>query len=268
MAKIIHEGNVYQEVSLTMFHEREVQDQLASRANLVFPGYIYAEFMPLVTTGTDSAKPDFILVENEYRSWVVGEVEMVRHDLTNHVLRQVQVFLNGEYGEKHVHYALHQCSSLNEKRLRLLIESISPSVLVVADSPDVAWKTVINGQGAKMAVFEVFRRHNSADLIFRVNGDIPEVHGDFITTLKFDRSLRRLLRINTPSGLAAENGNKIEIEYNGMITEWVVMIAEDKAWLNPVGHPDMPDDATFMLGTTSEGYLRMEVAKNAAHNRS
>ena len=102
MARIIHRSEVYTEVSLSLFHEREVQAQISeSRADVLFPGYFYVEFEGTIRTLDDSAKPDFVLIEKEYRRWYIGETEMYRHNLHRHVLRQVRVFRNGEYTDSH-----------------------------------------------------------------------------------------------------------------------------------------------------------------------
>lgn len=241
-----------------MFHEREVQDQIASRAALIFPGYHYAEFMGLIKSSTDSAKPDFVLVEQDYRRWYVGEVEMVRHDLTGHVLRQVRVFRDGEFNSEHVPGIIRHNPRLDAARLSLLIENVPPTVLVVVDKMDLAWSTAINSEGAKLTVFEVFREIDSSNLIFRVNGYSPEIMGNFLSKCSSDRSLPRLLRVLTPSSLPAKEGDRLEIVFDDLLTEWVLMVGEDKAWLNPVGHLEIPRDSSLDLYVTENGRLRLE----------
>lgn len=265
MAKIIRHGLVYEEISLTMFSEREVQDAISSRADLIFPGYYYCPFSATISVEDDSAQPDFVLIEKEYRIWYIGEVEMVRHSLTGHVLRQVRIFLRGDYNEKHVDHILNKRPDLDAGRLQLLIDNVQPTVLVMADKLDDVWKSVIREEGAKLAVFEMFR-HGQADLIFRVNGDTPETLGRIISLCQLDRSLPRLLLLETPSGVPAVNGQRIELEYEGIISECVYMIGEGKGWLNPVGHLNLPQNARFALSLVGNNRLRMEVF-NATQRR-
>lgn len=241
-----------------MFRESEVQDAFAARARLVFPGYQYARFDGLVTADDGSNRPDFVLIEDQYRRWYVGEVEMVRHDLFGHVLRQIRTFLDGTYGEQHARAIAEHGRGFDEKRLQLMVDTVPPGVLVLADKMDESWRSAIHGEGAKLAVFEIFRRDRSADLIFRVNGDSLEVPDTLLTYCELDRSLRRLIRLRVPSSVNARDGEHIEIEYNGISSEWVYMVAEDKAWLNPVANLDLPRDTLFALSATSSNRLRLE----------
>jgi len=267
VAKIFLNEEVYQEVSLDLFPEREVQSALASRAKLIFPGYHYAHFNALITCQEESAKPDFILIENNYRKWHVGEVEMIRHDLINHVLRQIRVFVGGEYGPKHVKAVVNRFPELDAKRIQLLIENEPPGVLVIADRMDTQWQTAIHNEGAKMGIFEIFRRGTSSDLLFRVNGDSPEVP-DILSICEPDLSMPRLLRVKSPASIPAKDKQKLDIEFQGRLTEWKYMLAEDKAWLNPIGYPLTKMEYIYSLYVGNDGILKLEGKPNATHSRT
>jgi hypothetical protein len=258
VAKIIYRNEVYQEISLKMFLESEVQDAFASRAHLVFPGYNYSRFDAIIRYENDSARPDFVLIEQGYRAWYIGEIEMVRHDLFGHVLRQIRVFVSGEYGVEHLKQIIDRRPDLDQTRLQLLVETVQPTVLVLSDKMEESWKTAIHSEGAKMAVFEIFRREQSADLLFRVNGYEPEIPGVFLSHCEFDRSLPRLLRVLIPAGVPAVHGQKLVIEYEGILSEWVYVVADDKAWLNPIGYPDLPRDIRYRLNLVPNGKLKLE----------
>lgn len=260
MARLVVGNQVFHEVDLGCFHEHEVEAALKARAHLLYPGFQFVAFTATVEDGHNARQPDFLLIEQEYRSWWVGEVEMINHSLYDHVLPQVQVFRDGVYEGRHAAAAASKSTWVDESRLGLLIASERPGVLVIANRFDAQWQTTLRAEGVELGVFEMFRREDLTEFIFRANGFAPEAPGERLTLLEVDRSIERLVRLGTPSALPA-SATKIQIDVNGAMTDWTISVHGDKGWLRAEGGHRLERDAKYELIRGLDGRLRMEKAE-------
>lgn len=258
MAKILVGTKQYYEVNLGCFHEPEIQEVITSKSSYIYPGFYYANFDVAVNSEYGTNKPDFLLVESDYRSWWVGEIELIDHSLNGHVLPQIRTFRDGTYNQIHVSYAVNKNDQIDSIRFGVLIETIRPNILVVLDRYNEEWESAIKFEGAKLGIFEMFRRKDIADFIFRINGFIPQSFGDMLTFVEVDPWIHRLLRVEIPSALPGHNGDVIPISINSVVSDWKIQMYEDKAWLNPIGGHILEVGTKYSLKKTSDDSLILE----------
>ncbi len=261
MSKIIDGSKQYYEVNLGSFHEPEIQRVIASKSNDIYPGFFYAPFEVLINSEYGSNKADFLLVECEYRSWWVCEVELLHHSLHEHVLPQIKTFRDGIYDEKHVEYATKKNHQIDPIRFRVLIETEHPGILVVVNRYDREWDLAIKYEGAELGIFELFRLSDRAEYIFRINGYTPHSPGELLTYVEVDQGMRRLLRVFTPSALPGHHGDIIHVAMNGVVSDWKIQLYADKAWLNPLGGHNLQADSRYKLKRSPEGTMIFETER-------
>src|SRR4051812_24691321 len=98
---------------------------------MLFPGFVAVPFKSIVSSDSGSARADYALIENGYRSWWVVEVELSTHSLHGHVIPQVSVLANARYGADEARLLAARASHLEERRLVSLMKGLPPRVLVV-----------------------------------------------------------------------------------------------------------------------------------------
>src|SRR5260370_3290004 len=115
--------------------------------------------MPFKTTISSEhgdSKPDFALVDRQYRRWWVVEVELAHHPLS-HVAWQVSVFASGGYGDSHASYLAGQSAAVNRDALAQMMRGAPPGGLVIVNAPASEWSRSLARWGALLAVVETFR---------------------------------------------------------------------------------------------------------------
>jgi hypothetical protein len=259
MPRLLLREAVFEAVSQDAFWESELQAVLAVRSETVFPGFWYVPFQCKVHSEHGPPhEPDFMLVEKEYRSWWVVEMESVRHSLVEHVLRQVKCFRDGVYGPEHTEYACARNPNLDPIRLSYLIDSTRPGILVVADKHRHRWEVELAREHVELSIFQAYRRVDRADYIFSVDGFAPEGGSELLTKLRCDPFMPRMLQLRNPAVLEGPSGRKLEIFFEGELSAWILTLAEDKGWLqSKSGHVFEPD-ATYALVQTAQAILRIE----------
>lgn len=269
MARIIRNSEVYNEVSLSLFRENEVQRAMASRAHLLFPGYIYSRFTARVHSPEHGYKiPDFALIEEGYRRWYVGEVELVKHSLFNHVIPQVQTFREAEYSDEHVNSVLKYTPGLDSKRLKLLFANTPPVVMVVANRLKPNWAEALHSNGALLSLFEIFRLDDTSEFIFRINGDNVDTFATHLSKCRILESFKQVIEVFTPSSIPFCDNEKIVVVYNGIESDWVFRIVDTKGWLIPVRGSDFPIEKTFALSLGQEKRLHLIPIAHATPRRN
>ncbi|MBC7488848.1 MAG: hypothetical protein H7240_01245 [Glaciimonas sp.] len=242
---------------------------MASRAQILFPGYIYTRFTAEVYSAEHGYKiPDFALIEQGYRRWYIGEVERAQHPLHSHVLPQVHTFREGEYGPSHVKSVLKYTPSLDEERLKLLFANTPPTVIVVVNRPNQVWAEAMHSSNALLSIFEIFRLGDSAEFVFRINGDNVNTFDTQLSYCVVDESFKQAIRVLTPAAVPFSDGSKIPVVYNGIESEWVFRIFGLKGWLIPVNKSDFPPEKNFSLNLGQEQRLHLISTPNAAQRRN
>ena len=242
---------------------------MASRAHLLFPGYTYSRFTAQIYSEEHGYKiPDFILIEEGYRRWYIGEVELAKHSLYKHVLPQVQTFREGEYTDAHVQSVLKHTPSLDAKRLQLLFANTPPTVIVVVNRIKQNWVEAIHSNGALLSLFEIFRLGDSPDFIFRINGDNVDTFATHLSNCQVAESFRQVIEVLIPSAVPFSDNTKIPVVYNGIESDWVFRVIETKGWLIPVRGSDFPTEKSFSLILGQEQRLHLIPTPYAAPRRN
>jgi len=246
MAKLLVGNNWYDSVSQGQY-ETDFEALVTSRAHLLFPEFRTVSFKSLIETESDARKPDIALVDKNYRSWWVVEVEMSRHSLQGHVLPQVEVFANGKYGPNHAEYLCEKCPELELEPLIEMIKGAQPRVLVIVDQNCPDWVDPLRQYDAILNVVEIFRSSRN-EHILRVNGESPASTPDHVlTTCRLDPLIPRLLKVDSPALLAARGGNNFLIHFAGGVTEWERFGSSDTVWLCPVSRNPLTTNVNYQI---------------------
>lgn len=263
MARLLIKGEWYEKVAPTALYEGEFETIFLQHVEKVFPEFVVAPFKCLVTSEYGVHKPDLALIDRRYRSWWVIEVELAHHALSSHVLPQVRVFATGEYGDPHAKYLCDQSTELDPSRVRDMLRGQPPQVLVVVNAPCPDWVPILRPYGALVTVFEVFRSRLDRQ-VYRVAGEHPDLPTDVLTECEFDRSLPKFLKVLSPAVLPCNDGETVHLTYDGSLTVWKRVDAEDSVWLIPAGPNPLSThgryqiirDESGRLGIRSSGFER------------
>jgi hypothetical protein len=198
----------------------------------LFPGWHVVPFKADVHAEFGVKRPDLALVDFEYRAWWVVEVELAHHSLRAHVLPQVEVLVSGRYDNDHASHLLAQQPALDENGLRDLIRGAPPEVLVVVNLPRPEWVAPLRQRGAMLSIVEVFRS-DRLDHALRVNGEQPRPPADVVSVCHRIELIQRLMQLDSPGGLGGQNGDRFQIEFEGLETIWVRVDMADRVCLAP-----------------------------------
>jgi hypothetical protein len=196
-----------------------------------------------------------VLIDHEYREWIIVEVELEHHRLQGDVLDQVVKFAAGDYRKAHADYLLQKYHELDADKLTALITGTQPRISVFVPMQKPEWWRVLLQYNATIAVIEVWQDDTGRSLL-RINGDQPTVKSsEFLTNLFRDRNLSKGLKVENPAVLP--NSDEIQILINGMASEWSIIKSKTNAWLMPKGKYPLEDLSALSFKLTlssSEGY--------------
>lgn len=257
MAKLVVGDREYQSISSTAFYESEYEALVLRNAPLLFPDLLVVPFKPLVESETGRARPDLALIDKHYRRWWVVEVELAHHPLGAHVLPQVAILANATYGDDIAEYLSLQSSDLDPARLATMMRGSQPQVLVVVNKSVPDWTQPLSLFGAILAIVEVFRSDRNHHAL-RLNGDYPDIPADFLSALRFDPNIPRLMIVESPAALEVPTDSTIEIDFEGSITEWTRITAKDVVWLNPVRSNPLTLGKRYVLARDEAGQMKFE----------
>jgi len=260
VAKLIVGRREYQSISSTAFYESEYEALVLGNAHLLFPDHVVVPFKPLVESEFGRAKPDLALIDRRYRKWWVVEVELAHHPLAGHVLPQIAVLADAEYGAGVATYLSLQSSDLDSGRLENMMRGSQPQVLVVVNKAVPQWLQPLSAYGAILAIVEVFRSDRNEHAL-RMNGDYPDIPTDLVSTLRFDPNMPRLMIVDSPGALDIAGHGAFEIDFEGSITEWTRITTRDRVWLNPLKTNPLPMGQRYALTRGDDGQLRLEKAR-------
>jgi hypothetical protein len=231
MARILVNGDWYEQVAPTAFYESEFEAVLLNQAPTLYPEFFSTEFKTLVTNEQgDSAKADLALIDRQYREWWVVEVEMGHHSLDGHVLPQVRTLATGVYGRAHAEYLAARSKQLDVESVHTLMKGRQPRVLVVVNTPKPEWVDALARYDALLAVFELFR--SSLDKhVYRVNGQHPSSSPDVVSDFYCDLLLPNFAVVAAPAALGVPPKGSVTIRFGSGVTDWERVDAQDKVWL-------------------------------------
>ena len=233
MTRLLVGGRWYDQVAPTALYEADFERVVLQQGSLLYPDYHLIPYKVRVCSDQGVAMPDAALIAKDYRAWWIVEVEMAHHSLHRHVLPQVETLAHGYYDQTHVDYVCQQMPCLDPGRARDVIIGKPPRVLVIVNSPAEEWVQPLRLYNALLAVVEVFRSDTN-QVIFRVNGEHPGPLTEVISECYIDQMLPSFLVVEAPGALGVKHSETLTIRYNGCITEWKRLDAQERVWLIPV----------------------------------
>jgi hypothetical protein len=184
MARVLFpDGGIwYDELKAVGYYgESDLERFILQHVTSLFPSFYVFPFkkdVPHRTTGR-SKRPDLAMIRRDFKKWGIIEIELAHHNLA-HVLDQTECFANGTYNGREVAlYVKEQLRKYCQKiagfdRLRTLIASELPNILVIADADDATWQTSLKNVPADLCVFEIFRS-SRGHYLYRTFGGYPTV---------------------------------------------------------------------------------------------
>jgi len=235
--------------------EREIQQHV----NSLFPDFYVFPFKASVTSRTtgQTNKPDLAMVRRDFRAWGVIEVELSEHDV-RHVLEQTRCFADGNYNApeiaEYVNRQMFRHCGINVKinRLRKLIGSELPTVLVIADADEADWQEQLRAAGIDLCIFQIFKSAHGTH-IYRAHGDYPVVPAK-VAQCRRHPSLPNMLEIiGNFEFKKLPRHNQIDIVFNSTLTRWAVVTDEKKnRYLQFIGKANpLSPNATYCLFSDS-----------------
>lgn len=229
MPRVVYRGSGFERVPSTSWLEKEFENLVYQRSMEIFPRWIPARFTASVSAHGETKRPDLALIDPHYRAWWVVEVELQHHPLRAHVLPQIRVFAEGDYGAKHADWLAEHNPHLDRDRLRAMLQGEPPSVLGVVDAPGTGWEYDFDIYRAKLAIVEPFR-DAAGEYLLRVNGYQPEPAGQVLTRCR--RELTRLWSVESPAALPKlAIDHPMQISFQGEVAIWEVLIVGGRPML-------------------------------------
>ena len=252
MPKLFHKGEWFYELSPTAFLETEFERLLVQNSEVIQLGSWIIPYKRTVYDGEDSARADLAIVSNDYREWVVVEVEMNRHSLQGHVIPQVRTLRGAAYSSEDAAYLATKNQALDAEKLDEMMKGLPPDILVIVNKPDDEWKRELRRYGVQMMVFEIFRSKMNR-YVFSIDGDLPHLARNIITQLEFDPLLPRFLIVASPAALEFKNGECIPIFFEDQMMEWERIDSQNSCYITPLGRMPLSKGQKYALIKVESG---------------
>jgi hypothetical protein len=236
MATIFRRNVRFDEVASASL-EQEYEDLLAGNAHALFPEFVFVPFKIAVSNGFGTRKADYALVEREYRTWWVVEVELAHHPFNGHVLPQVEVLAGASYGEREAEHLKQQNPTLDIGRLKAMMLGAQPQVLVIVNQPCPHWEPELRILDARLLSIALFRSEAN-DYLFMVEGEVPRVQADVLTRCRRSRLIPRLWEIESPGALPMSANEPFVVRFAGRTATWRRIDSKDQVYLAPEGASD------------------------------
>ena len=262
---------------VSTYSEKELERMILEHVDTVFPKYFTIPFNKTLTVaGIQKGRiPDLAIISKDYLEWWIVEVETYEDNL-KHIQAQIQVFTLYDYNNHEIAKYMHSKNDkdLDLDKLIVMVQNVKPKVLVMVDEIDDTWKFEIEKLGAITCVFQVYKNKDGSHA-FRLNGDYPKIfettsHCRFIKypphTLEVDTPQwlkEGLLKIIKPKSHIFKKRNRrqrhipstpktiegliIEIDFNGKISNWQVLLDDDKLYLKSIGFNYMSVINTYKI---------------------
>lgn len=246
MAVIFRREIRYEESASGSLLEREYEDMVAANAPILFPGLVLVPFKISVESEYGIRKPDFALIDRNYRKWWVVEVELAHHPFHGHVLPQVQVLATASYGDLQSQYLAAQNPTLDPQRLSSMMLGAQPQVLVVVNEACPRWEPDLRALDVLLLTVSLFRSDLN-DYVLLVGGEQPEVSSNILTKCRRSQLIPRLWQVDAPGALPLTVGETADFVYRGRSMTWRRLDTGDTVFLAPEGASDaLGVEATLM----------------------
>lgn len=246
MARLLIDGEWHESLASTAYYEAEYERLIQEQAGTLYPGYRLVPFKTTVASDTGTAKPDFALVSETYRGWLVVEVELAHHPLAGHVLPQIEVLATATYGDAEAAYLSAQAPDLDAQKLRELMRGAQPRVLVIVNGLPATWAPALARFNTLLNSVEVYRSGRNHHVL-RMEGDGPEQHLEIVSRCRIDPYIPRLLLLDSPAAIEFDEDGRIKLEWNGSETTWSRVQSKDSTWLNPIQSNPLPGRDTLVI---------------------
>jgi hypothetical protein len=221
MARVYFNQTWFSSVRSESWNEVDYEQVVLSNAAVLFPQWITVPFKANVVGEDGTVKqPDIALIDHKYRRWCVVEVELASHHYVNHVAPQVEAFRYGRYGDEHATYLYQRNPALDLSRLREMVRTVPPQVLVIVDRPDTDWKPRLKAIDVALSIVEPFRSGIGTHVLLRVNGEMPDLPGNVLTRIN-RWQVRRLWTVQSPATLPpCDEDGTLEILIDNQPIRW------------------------------------------------
>jgi len=233
MARILVNGEWYNELSVGSLYESEFEKLFLQEAQEIFPDYFAVVFKLTVESPHGNGRPDLAIIEKNYRHWFVIEVEKSNHSFENHILPQVNIFSTAEYNDETAQALKKENENLDIEKLKAMIKGQQPKVLIVVDALKQDWIKSLSRWDAMLSVFQVFRSEKNKH-VFRLNGFTPKSLSRIFSECYLDRIFKRQLVILSPAILDEPTNGTLTINYNDTISEWKRIDMKNQVVLCPL----------------------------------
>ena len=245
----------YDTISSEGQFEADFRNIVLCHAPSLFPDYYALPFHVRVESEEGAKIPDLVLVDRQYRHWWIVEIELAHHSLHSHVIPQVRVLSQGNYGQRHSDYLTRKYAALDSVAISDMMKGAQPRVLIVVNQSVPGWIRPLEQIDSMIAIVEVFRSNRNR-YILRINGELPSPHEPTdISICRLDTALPRLLVIDSPGALQVTSGQRLHIKYEGGLTEWTRLDSADKVWLNPIQRNPLSANRNYLIRKDPDGLL-------------
>ena len=86
MPRLLFGHEWFDSISSGSYWEAEYENIINNYSEVLLPGYFFVAFKTLIQSEFDARKPDYALIDHQYREWWVVEFELAHHPL-KHVLQ-------------------------------------------------------------------------------------------------------------------------------------------------------------------------------------
>ena len=233
---IWHHGRTYSRVDPDSMIEEELDVAFLSHAHDMFPEFVTLPFKQHVHYGISYRQPDLIMISKHYDHWYVVEIEKSKHSLDDHVIPQVQTFLNGVYTSKHAERLMIAARDvprldLHFDRMKELLTRQRPEVLVVSDSHEASWEYPLRSLGVGYLWMQIFR-HIDGDSLISLSGQIQDVNRyRVVAECRPNKVMPSLWEVSQTDFL--DGLSEIEIYFQSQPVKWQVVVTAGQTLLAP-----------------------------------
>ena len=219
--RVLHEGSWFEPISSRSIFENDYERSILRYSSQLFPGYRCVTFNEAVESDFGTSKADLALIDFQYRGWVVVEVELEHHSLSRHVEPQMRRLASGDYGDRHAQAISTAAPDLDFSRLKGMVASSYPEMIVVVPLVAPAWKSTLSNLGVKLAQVRIYIDDRNNRLL-TYEGDRPTQRDDsFVTALTKIPHLPRGFRVESTGSLPEQP--TIDLVLDGYRTTWRVV---------------------------------------------
>jgi len=201
--------------------EENFEEIFYTHALDIFPDFYCLNFKLKVNTKLGTTIPDFALIAKDYKSWVIGEVELVTHNLTEHILPQMDRFHLGKYDDEAISKKLCQkYPQLDSKKVNELLKSKTPEIFLVANEYKEEWRIPLLKKDVKYISLEVYMTGHKQRVI-HVCGDSTNARLIKLAEGEPGPLITGMNSIRLDGKIKDIKDENIDIVVNGALEEWI-----------------------------------------------